>query len=108
VQLSDLTAEPYNLEMGYKIYIKVQAINAYGESENSDPGMNDGIELIPDAPINLTNHPEITNDSQIGISWSDGPSDGDSPILDYRITYDQSTGQYVTLVEGLTDKSYTT
>lgn len=78
--------------MGYKIYIKVQATNAYGVSEISDPGYNDGVEVIPDAPINLVNHPEITSDSVIGISWSDGLSDGDSPILDYRIVYDQSTG----------------
>lgn len=71
-------------------------------SELSDAGSNDGIELIPDAPIDLINHtPSITNDDIIGISWSDGPSDGDSPIIDYRVSYDESTGNWVTLVEGV-------
>lgn len=30
------------------------------------------------------------------------------PVIDYRITYDQSTGSIVTLVDGITDQSYTT
>ena len=78
VPLSVLTAQPYNLLLGYKIYMKVIATNAYGDSLISEPGSNDGIELVPDAPINLQNNPAITSDSVIGISWSDGPSDGDA------------------------------
>lgn len=75
--------------MGYKIYIKVQAINDYGVSEISEPGTGmEGVELVPDAPINLTNLPAVTSDSQIGIEWSDGASNGDAVIEDYRISYD--------------------
>jgi len=54
------------------------------------------------------NNPAITTDSVIGISWSDGVSDGDSAVIDYRISYDQSTGNWVTLATGVTDKFYTT
>lgn len=60
------------------------------------------MEFVPDSPVNLLNDPTITNDSQVGFSWQDGASDGDSVVLDYRITYDESTGNWVTLVEGLT------
>jgi len=35
-------------------------------------------------------------------------STGGSPIADYRISYDQSTGFYVTLATGVVSKSYQT
>jgi hypothetical protein len=89
VQLADLTAEPFNLLLSNKIYVKVQAINDYGLSDISEPGSGDGIELVPDAPVSLVNHiPAITSDTVIGISWSDGASDGDAEILDYRVLWD--------------------
>ena len=67
--MSSLTTQPYYLLLGYKVYIKVLATNAYGDSEISLPGAGDGIELVPDAPVNLMNNPTITSDSVIGISW---------------------------------------
>jgi hypothetical protein len=100
--LSKLSVIPYYLELGHKIYIKVKAFNAYGDSDLSEAGVSDGMEFVPDSPVNLLNDPTITNDSQVGFSWQDGASDGDSVVLDYRITYDESTGNWVTLVEGLT------
>ena len=71
-----------------KLYAKVKAINAYGESEISDPGSGDGIQLVPDAPVNLQNDATVTDDVTVGFNWQDGPSDGDSEILDYRVWYD--------------------
>jgi hypothetical protein len=103
VPLSLLAAEPFNLMLGYKIYVRVIATNAYGDSGLSEAGTSDGMEFVPDAPITLQNNPAITSDSVIGISWTDGASDGDSVVIDYKISYDQSTGNYVTLVDGLTD-----
>lgn len=50
----------------------------------------------------------MTNEDQIGLVWNDGASAGGTPVIDYRITYDQSVGTYVTLVDSLTTKSYTT
>jgi hypothetical protein len=64
--------------------------------------------FVPDAPINLLNDPFTTSDSTIRFTWSDGPSDGDKSVLDYRIIYDQSTNEFITLEEGVTQKSYTT
>jgi hypothetical protein len=33
---------------------------------------------------------------------------GGAPVIDYRVSYDQSTGVYVVLASGLISKSYTT
>jgi hypothetical protein len=64
--------------------------------------------LVPDAPVTLTNDPLVTSSFMIGFNWQDGVSDGGSPVIDYRITYDQSIGNFVTLIEGLYDQVYVT
>lgn len=58
--------------------------------------------FVPDAPVNLQNDPSITSDSRIGFTWQDGASNGDKVVEDYRLLWDQSTGDWVTLVEGYT------
>jgi hypothetical protein len=88
VMLDKLTSQPYNLMLGYSIQIKVIATNAYGDSEISEAGNGDNIVLVPDPVINLLNNPTITSDSVIGISWTDGLSNGGKEIIDYRISYD--------------------
>jgi len=108
VFLDKLTSQPYNLMLGYRIQIKVIATNAYGDSEISQESNSDIIVLVPDPVINLINNPTITSDSVFGISWNVGPSDGGKDIIDYRIWYDQSTGNYVTLAEHVNNKFYTT
>jgi hypothetical protein len=102
VLLSKLTAAPFLLLKGYSINIRVIASNAYGDSLTSDSGNGAVIVLVPDAPINLTNDPSITRDSVIGFTWVDGANDGGEQVIDYKITYDQSTGNYVTLAVGVT------
>jgi hypothetical protein len=88
--------------MGTSIQIQVKAFNAYGESLVSDIGNGATMVFVPDAPINLLNDPFTTNDSTIRFTWSDGPSDGDKPVLDYRVVYDQSNDDFITLEEGVT------
>lgn len=88
VPLDKLSALPYFLQLGHKIYIKVQAFNAYGNSGISEPGLSDGMEFVPDSPVNLADLVAITDDSQVAFSWEDGASNGDSEILDWRVTYD--------------------
>ena len=88
VMLDKLTSQPYNLMLGYSIQIKVIATNAYGDSEISEAGNGDIIVLVPDPVIDLLNNPTITSDSVIGISWTDGLSNGGKEIIDYRISYD--------------------
>ena len=86
----------------------MRAKNEYGNSEISDPG-NGGIMVsIPDKPFLVMNDATITSDSKIGIFWFDGATNGGSPIIDYKIMWDQSIGYWVSLVEGLTDRVYQT
>jgi hypothetical protein len=103
VPLSKLQDYPFDLLLGYKIYVKVVATNDYGDSLISEAGSGDGLETIADAPVDLLNDPSVTDDSTVRFTWSDGPLDGDSIVLDYRVTYDQSTGNFVTLADGVTD-----
>lgn len=63
VPLASLRAEPYNLLVGNKIYIKVVATNAYGSSLISDSGSTDGMEKEPDAPVAIQNDPFVTTDA---------------------------------------------
>jgi len=50
----------------------------------------------------------VTTSQVIGFSWSNGISTGGSPIIDYRVSYDQGTGIFVTLATGVTTRSYIT
>lgn len=63
---------------------------------------------MPDSPIEVTNDPTITSSYKIGFNWQDGVSDGGSPVVDYKITWDQSTGQWVDLTEFLVAQSFET
>lgn len=94
VPLSKLTAAPFLLLKGYSINIQVVATNAYGDSSTSPAGNGAVIVLVPDSPTSLTNDLSITRNNVIGFNWSDGPSNGGETIIDYRITYDSSTGNY--------------
>jgi hypothetical protein len=63
---------------------------------------------VPSAPVGLAFDPAVTTNSVIGILWNNGISTGGSPILDYRIYYDQAIDDYVELVSGVLQRSYTT
>jgi len=76
VQLSHLSALPFQLLLGAEIQIKVMATNAYGDSVISDVGNGAIMVHVPDAPINLQDDPLTTSDSVIRFIWSDGVSDG--------------------------------
>lgn len=83
------------------MYSKIIATNLYGDSALSEAGNGAMILLVPNTPINFANNPLVTNKTNIGLTWTDGSNNGGTPILDYRITYDQSTGNYIILVSGL-------
>ena len=69
---------------------------------------NGGIILtIPDAPVNLANAPLITRSNQIGITWQAGAANGGTPVIDYRINFDQGTDVFSIDVAGITATSYT-
>jgi hypothetical protein len=47
------------------------------------PGNGGIINRVPDAPFNLINVPQITDGSQIGLTWTEGANNGGSPVIDY-------------------------
>jgi len=108
VPLSKLTASPFNLLRGYSIFIKVIAQNPYGDSLASDQGNGGIIVLVPDSPVNLQNDLTVTTASVIKFTWSDGVQDGGTSIIDYRVSYDQSTGNFEYLATGVQVQEYTT
>jgi hypothetical protein len=46
----------------------------------------------PDAPLNFANVPSITTGSRIGVTWTNGLHNGGSPVIDYRISWNQGNG----------------
>jgi hypothetical protein len=103
VLIATLREEPYSLEWGASIYIKVLATNIVGSSAYTIG--NDAILVtIPDAPVNLADVPEITSHTEVGLSWEDGYSDGGSPIIDYRIFKSTNDVDYEAVMFGITEK----
>ena len=45
--------------------------------------------------------------STISLTWTNGAANGGAPVLDYRITYDQSAGDYIVLASGLNNPLFT-
>lgn len=81
--------------------VNIVATNLYGHSIVSNDGNGALIKLVPDAPVDLVNDLTVTSDSVVRITWSDGVSNGGSSVLDYRISYDQSTGSFIQLATGV-------
>ena len=104
-----LTQAPYNLALGDSIDAKVIAVNQLGETPFSAIGTGAIIQLVPDTPINFANDPAITNEAEIGMTWSPGASDGGTAVLEYRIYFsEESELEDSLLVDELTATSFTT
>lgn len=86
--MSTLTSDPFGLKMGQGVYVQIIAFNSYGDSNPSTLGNGAIIVLIPDAPLNLVNDASVTNAFQIGLSWSEGLSNGGTVVMYYRLSYD--------------------
>jgi hypothetical protein len=108
ITLETLKATPYDLVKDDSVYVKIISVNLYGESELSFEGNNAVIQLVPDAPITLTNDPLTTTDTVIRFTWSDGSSDGGTAVIDYSVYYDQGTNNYVLLDAAVSTQFYTT
>lgn len=79
---------PYNKILNEEIWAKIIAENFYGDSFESAPGNQGLVKLIPDAPINIFNDATVTDAEKIKFTWTEGPSDGGMPVLDYDVYYD--------------------
>lgn len=83
------------------------AYNFYGHSAESAPGNGAIILTYPDAPLNLKEITAARTSSSITLSWTAGLKNGGTPVLDYRVSFDQSTGDYIVLASLLNQGAYT-
>lgn len=84
------------------------ATNVVGSSAASTPGYGAVILTNPDPPSALANNPAITSATVIGMTWTAPTVVGGTPVIDYRISWDQGTSQYTDLATGITTLSYST
>ena len=108
IPLTVLYATPYLLPLGTAIEVRVTAKNLYGSSITSEVGSSTAIiQYVPDAPVSLTTNAALTTASQIGISWSDGSSNGQAAVIDYSVYYkEQGSPTWILLSSVVTVKSY--
>jgi hypothetical protein len=103
-----LRAAPYNLLLGNSIYAQVAADNYYGLSTVSESGNGALLQLVPDAPILLTENVSVTTRTLTEFSWSDGFSNGGASVIDYQISYDQSIDVWQVLATGIATQTFRT
>lgn len=101
IPLSTIRGTPFHLLWGDSVKLKVYTTNIKGDSEVSDVGNGAIILRVPDAPIELSNEPDITLGEQIGLTWAAGQEPGGSPIIDYQLNYDQGNGNFVVYRSGI-------
>jgi hypothetical protein len=104
---STLKGSPYSLPWGVSVWATVTAVNLYGESLESEAGNGAFIYTIPDPPINLSNVPEITLATQIGLVWEDASENGGTEVIDYTVSFDQGIGVWTTFASSIVPQAYT-
>jgi len=62
----------------------------------------------PDPPSSLQNNAAVTSTSVIGLTWAAPAINGGTPVIDYRVSWDQGTSAFVELASGITATAYTT
>ena len=99
IPISVLLGTPYMISIGSSVQVKVAALNVVGTSPYSQVGNGAVITMsfVPDAPINLARDEVETTRTQVGLLWTSGASHGGQPILDYRVSFDQGSGNWVVL-----------
>lgn len=88
LSLETLKAAPYSLIKGDSVIAQIKSVNFYGESLQVVTGNGAVIRDVPDAPKSLQNDLGTSSDTLIRFTWSDGTSDGGTPVLDYIVLYD--------------------
>lgn len=48
----------------------------------------------------------ITSATVIGLTWSNGLSNGGSAVIDYRVYYDRAADDWIELASGIATRSY--
>jgi len=80
----------------------VSATNLVGESGVSVPGYGAVILTNPEPPSSLTNKAAETNAAVISMTWTAPTVVGGTPVIDYRVSWDQGGSTYAVLATGIT------
>ena len=107
VPVSSLKAEPYSLDWGVGVYVKVLAFNLYGNSDLSLEGNGAIITTTPDAPINLAEDYSQRTKDTLAITWEQAAFNGGAVIEDYRVSMAEADGAFAIIASGLTDSTHT-
>ena len=108
INVSHLRAAPFNLPWGTNVHAKIIASNTKGDSIESNPGKGAIITTKPDAPINIGEDLTFRTSTTLGLTWSEGVSNGGDVIYDYKISYAPDDGSaYTVLASGVTNRYYT-
>jgi len=86
---------------------KIESRNTFGYSTLYSNEVTIRAAKLPDAPVSLANNAAVTASGVIGLTWLPGAYDGGSPIIDYRLSYHESSGSFVVLATGVVPASYT-
>jgi hypothetical protein len=101
VPISTLRASAFQLPWGSSVYVKIAALNEYGYSFHSSVENGAVILTNPDKPINVQEIIAQRSATSISFQWDKGADNGGSPVLDFRINYDQGTGNWIVLSFGV-------
>jgi hypothetical protein len=103
-------ASPFSLTVGMSVYASIVCYNGVGDSPNSDVGNGATVIVsqVPDAPLSLARSLIISLDkTSVSYVWEDAAFDGNQPILDYRVSYDQGSDNWAISDIGITTLSFT-
>lgn len=62
----------------------------------------------PDPPRSLKNNAAVTSPASLGMTWEEPLVHGGTPVIDYRVSWDQGGLAYVVLQAGIVEPSYIT
>ena len=108
VPIDILLVAPYNLAWGASIWATVLAKNVVGSSAASPRGNGAVILTNPGAPSSLSNDLASTTSSAIALTWIVPTFFGGKASVDYRVSWDQGTSNFIVLASGITTTSYLT
>lgn len=109
VPITTLRSTPFSLPWGSTIVAKVMARNLYGPSGLSvetPSNQQATILTIPDAPKELAEVLASKTTTSIGLSWTNGDSNGGATVTSYTISY-STGGAFTVLQSEVTSASYT-
>jgi hypothetical protein len=95
IPVTVLRAAPFSLSNTSDVVARVVATNVIGDSlisTSSTTNANLPDWFVSGAPQSLLRDDVSTSQSQIVFTWSAPASNGGTPVIDYRIEWDNATG----------------